>query len=397
MDEGLAAAGRFLEDLIGCPVGLWVNVSDGLADFEASFCFDVALQPAFTRAHLVEFVTQADQRRVYELEEPLGMVVALAWLGDVLCLVGPYTRHALRDLEAEQLLGRLRISGAHLAPYMLYRSRFPIADAEYVVRGVLGLARVAGQDAPRYGLERVVETTLPARADDLPRSAPYEQVEERYAAEQAFMDAVTDGDEAGALAAMNRMSTAGQRNAGQYLRTPYLGATIMRILTRVAAQRAGLPPVTIDAISQSHAQRLHRSGHTADAARNQSSIGDMVHEFCVHIQRHKKRPYSLLVRQAMDEIDLYLTHQVTTADLAQRLKISESQLARRFKTETGRTVSEHVAAVRVERAARLLRSTDQPVRDIAAHVGYLDANYFVKVFRAQIGMTPSGYRASQGH
>jgi AraC-like DNA-binding protein len=36
------------------------------------------------------------------------------------------------------------------------------------------------------------------------------------------------------------------------------------------------------------------------------------------------------------------------------------------------------------------------VRDIAMFVGYDDANYFVKVFRAEYGMTPTAYRDLHG-
>ena len=83
-------------------------------------------------------------------------------------------------------------------------------------------------------------------------------IEERYRHEQDFMDAVADGATDRALAALQGLS--GMTRISGYLNTPFLGATILRIMARVAAQRGGLPPVTIDAISQEYAQRLHRVG-----------------------------------------------------------------------------------------------------------------------------------------
>ena len=56
----------------------------------------------------------------------------------------------------------------------------------------------------------------------------------------------------------------------------------------------------------------------------------------------------------------------------------------------------YVAAQRTERAARMLSTTRESVQDIALFVGYEDANYFVKVFRAAYGMTPSAYRTEHG-
>jgi len=79
-------------------------------------------------------------------------------------------------------------------------------------------------------------------------------------------------------------------------------------------------------------------------------------------------------------------------DLARRLHVSESQLARRFKAETGQTVTRYITAQRMARAAHLLATTAQPVRDIAEFVGYADANYFVKVFKSVYATTPTQYR-----
>ena len=43
-------------------------------------------------------------------------------------------------------------------------------------------------------------------------------------------------------------------------------------------------------------------------------------------------------------------------------------------------------------AVELLQRTDIPVREIAVRVGYTDANYFTKVFKRHLGVTPTEYR-----
>lgn len=42
----------------------------------------------------------------------------------------------------------------------------------------------------------------------------------------------------------------------------------------------------------------------------------------------------------------------------------------------------------------LLNKTDTQIQDIASQVGILDVNYFIKVFKKIIGMTPKEYRNS---
>ena len=53
---------------------------------------------------------------------------------------------------------------------------------------------------------------------------------------------------------------------------------------------------------------------------------------------------------------------------------------------------EYLTAYRIDRAVELLQQTDIPVREIAVRVSYTDANYFTKVFKRHLGVTPTEYR-----
>lgn len=391
-----ADAAHTVAVLLGCPVAVTPTGAESLRAFlrafEAEHCFDPRAQPALTAVWLGDLVDHVTEDDVVEVTEPLGLHLVVARLDERLAVIGPYTARAIDVGEAESVLGGLGIGSSALNPYKRYRSRFAIVDTEYALRGAIALAERAGRPAEGFGVRRVVADAGPVTpgAGEPPRSASSEVVNQRYANEEAFMQAVTAGHERRALLALQRLSNVPQPQG--YLSTPYLGVTILRIMTRIAAQQAGLPPVTIDAISQTHAQRLHRTRHSPDPRQSGPAVAAMVSEFCQQVHEHLQRPYSRLVSQALDEIELHLSHTISAAELAQQLHVSESQLARRFKAETGRTITEHVAHQRVSVAARLLATTLHPVRDIAAHVGYPDANYFVKVFRSVHDQTPTEYR-----
>lgn len=383
---------RVLAEVLSTPAVLTDDFDSALAAFEEEHCLSPRLQPAFTSAALREFVREMPAQVVHEIEEPLGMAVTVARWGDRLLLIGPYTHEPLYPGSAEELMSRLAIPTAHLPLYKLYRTRYPIVDAEYVHRSAAALLRATGSEDVLGTLQHVKAEggTITQGQGDAPQSASFAVIEDRYRRELEFMDAVADGATEQALAALQQLS--GMPRISGYLSTPFLGATILRIMARVAAQRGGLPPVTIDAISQEYAQRLHRIGHTSDPRRTVGFTAQMVTDFCQGVRRHRQRSFPPLVRRVTDEIDLHLSHHVSTAELAEHLGVSTSTLARRFKEATGITVAAYVARRRAERAARLLATTPQSIRDIAAFVGYDDANYFVKVFRSEYGMTPTAYR-----
>ena len=58
----------------------------------------------------------------------------------------------------------------------------------------------------------------------------------------------------------------------------------------------------------------------------------------------------------------------------------------------GLTVTQAVARRRMQAARTMLREGDMPVSAVAEAVGYSDYNYFTKVFKAAVGMTPTEYR-----
>lgn len=61
-------------------------------------------------------------------------------------------------------------------------------------------------------------------------------------------------------------------------------------------------------------------------------------------------------------------------------------------TVLGMGISEHIRRMRVKVACDLLRNTEDRVSDIATEVGISDYNYFTKVFKKAIGVTPREYR-----
>jgi AraC family transcriptional regulator, L-rhamnose operon transcriptional activator RhaR len=83
----------------------------------------------------------------------------------------------------------------------------------------------------------------------------------------------------------------------------------------------------------------------------------------------------------------------TLADLAAELHLTRGYLVRLFKATTGLPPMAYLSRYRVETAAAMLLHTDQSITQIAEAVGWPDANYFARRFRAHYGLNASTYRA----
>jgi PAS domain S-box-containing protein len=78
--------------------------------------------------------------------------------------------------------------------------------------------------------------------------------------------------------------------------------------------------------------------------------------------------------------------------LAAIAEVSKSQLQRDFRKLFGKTLRGFQHQIRIERAVQLL-SQGLPVVEVAYACGYADHSAFTRRFRAETGMSPSGYRA----
>lgn len=83
-------------------------------------------------------------------------------------------------------------------------------------------------------------------------------------------------------------------------------------------------------------------------------------------------------------------------DLAGQAQLSISRYSEVFRQLFGRPPIEYCTVCRIGAAAELLATTNDPIGMIAEKVGYSDPLHFSKVFRREMGTSPSQYRKVQG-
>ena len=81
------------------------------------------------------------------------------------------------------------------------------------------------------------------------------------------------------------------------------------------------------------------------------------------------------------------------AALAVLVNLSVSRLSHLFKLEQGCRLRSYLVDCRLELAARVLQSSETPVKEISYNVGYGHPSSFVRAFRARFECSPKQYRS----
>jgi len=111
------------------------------------------------------------------------------------------------------------------------------------------------------------------------------------------------------------------------------------------------------------------------------------------------RPATIRLRTSLFEdavaiVESEFASDLSLDDIARRVASSRRQLQRAYSEIGSTTFREHLTAVRMERAAELLRIRGLTVRDVAHRVGYRQPAQFAKAFRRHHGIAPSDFRAN---
>lgn len=392
----LGAAAVLIPALAGIEVTLCDESPDALAQFECRYCFSPQLQGIYSAIGLGTFLNKIPDDSIYDLVEPLGSCLTVFRAGARWALLGPYVEEGWSESAARVLLTGLGAAESVVTPYKAYRCKLPIARRDYVIKTALLIAeRTDGAafrqvktihvDAERWG----PDLTIPDAYHDI------SIINERYAKEERFITAVSRGETEAAVGFMSAFKEVSSdlRFMSNDLNDQITGAAIVRTLIRMGGRRAGLSAVCIDSISQEYAQKMK---HTVSADELIYLQRRMVERICAEVRSLQEDRYPPCARRAMDYMTVNLSQPLTVEEIARAAGVDRHCLSKDLIRETGKTVKQYLAMRRCEVAAELLLDSSASIQEIAAYVGYVDANYFSKVFKADRGVPPQVYRDLHG-
>lgn len=111
-----------------------------------------------------------------------------------------------------------------------------------------------------------------------------------------------------------------------------------------------------------------------------------------HLQTYKGGLPQRQLLQVLEYISEHLNQNIRLADLASLINMSQFHFSHMFKQTIGIAPHQYLLRQRIEQSKKLLRTTDQPIMDIALECGFNSHSHLSKQFRQLTDMTPRAYR-----
>lgn len=103
------------------------------------------------------------------------------------------------------------------------------------------------------------------------------------------------------------------------------------------------------------------------------------------------------VKRALVFLQESFDREIAVADVARAAGTSKAHLQRLFKTETGRSIVDHILTLRIDKAKYLLETSTLPIIDVAIEVGFNSRQHFSQTFSRIVGCPPAVYRKRKGN
>jgi YesN/AraC family two-component response regulator len=98
------------------------------------------------------------------------------------------------------------------------------------------------------------------------------------------------------------------------------------------------------------------------------------------------------IEKSVEYIKKHFREKLTLEMVAAKAFMNPKYFSHVFKKEMGVSFSNYVNDLRIERACRLLETTNYPAYRISMECGFSDPSYFSRVFHQKMNMTPQNYR-----
>ena len=100
---------------------------------------------------------------------------------------------------------------------------------------------------------------------------------------------------------------------------------------------------------------------------------------------------SVLVKGIQEYLQANITEPLTVLDVCRHFQFSPAALQKKFRRQTGQSLMAYFNEQKIAHAKYLIRSDTKSFTEISDALGFSSVNYFSKVFKAKVGITPTEF------
>lgn len=356
--------------------------------------------PAFSTPHILEEqIAGMQPGDLYQLTDPFNCQYLALCIRDEVLLCGPYLNGLPDKSQIHSLLVANQLDYSQQAALQNYLNFIPVSEDLPIFTALQILFRVVEGPTAHVNYHHFHRLPIAAASLSYPpkegQTANLQLIENSYVLEDKMLTAVSHGNSREALEQLSELMRTGARHirTGERLRDERNLCFVLGALLRKTAQQAGVHPVYLDALSGDFARQIEQCRTVQEINRLRVR---MVRSYSERVNRLQNKTDSLLVRKALNYIQLNLTSSLTVENIAIAIGCSPNYLSTVFNQELHQSITAYIHEHRLCEAADLLRKTNLSIQSIAAYVGYTDTNYFSRLFRLHYQMTPTAYRKNSG-
>ena len=388
-----------LMNITGC-IFTCYNGNDSLLDeYEKTNCFNKDLQPLFTKPELLSLISDIKPNTYYRVIDSLGIGMILFRFMDSTWISYPFVRKEWDREKMERILASSSFTASFLPSLELYYTSLPLLSSTRMMKLITSIIQSFSPSENEFGFIRIEGNIKEKRNEEVIKeySVGYSSIYRRYDIENSFIRMVREGNVEELRTAISEMIHFSSNNDPSlflefYAKNASSGMSVLRTLTRKAAEEAGVNVVTIDRITQSAVQKINTETNT-------ERITKITFEMVIKLAEEARKARSLFsnlspaISRCVDYIRLHYPEEISLSVLTDIAAMSKANLTRRFLKETGTTIISFIRDTRCYHAKKLLENSELSIKEISSYVGYEDYNYFTKVFRSITNLTPSEYRS----
>lgn len=214
--------------------------------------------------------------------------------------------------------------------------------------------------------------------------------------ERQILQAVRDGnlDYKQILEQASGYWTGAVSDTGDSLRDGKNSVLILTALVSRAAMDGGLAVNTAKEMELSYIREAEACGTITEL---KTVMNQMLDDFVHKVRECNANPLiSRTIQESCDYIRANVLKPLTVEEIAKEMGYTTYYFTKKFYKEMGVKVTDYIKEARVHYAKIALLTTRKSIEEISESLHFGSRNYFSKVFRSIVGVTPAAYRENVG-